>query len=160
MLDEIPGIGLQSAQRIIAETGIVMEQFRNADAFASWVGLVPQCNESAGKKKSTRLRKGNKFLKSILVECARASIRNKKSYYYAKYCKIAARRGGKRALIAVAHAMALAIYHILKGKQHFQDLGSDFYNVLNADRIMKRNIASLNSLGFSVTLGTLPTPAD
>ena len=156
MLDEIPGIGLQSAQRIIAETGIVMKQFRSADAFASWAGLVPGCNESAGKKKSTRIRKGNKFLKSTLVECARASIRRKDSYYYAKYCKISARRGGKRALIAIAHTMALAIYNILAKKQHFYDLGSDFYTTLNAERIMKRNLASLNSLGYIVTLQPLP----
>lgn len=152
MLDEIPGIGLQSAQRIIAETGIIMEQFRSADAFASWGGFVPKCNESAGKKKNTRIRKGNKFLKSTLVECARAAIRHKDSYYYAKYSKIAARRGGKRALVAIAHTMFLAIYHILKNKEHFHDLGSNFYNVLNAERIMKRNLASLNSLGFDVTL--------
>lgn len=158
MLDEIPGIGLQSAQRIIAETGIVMEQFRSADAFASWVGLVPECNESAGKKKSTRIKKGNKALKSTLVECARASIRHKDSYYYAKYGKIAARRGGKRALIAIAHSMTLAIYHILKKKEHFHDLGSDFYHVLNADRILKRNLASLNALGYSVSLQPLPSP--
>ena len=123
MLDEIPGIGLQSAQRIIAETGIIMEQFRSADAFASWAGLVPGCNESAGKMKHSRIRKGNKFLKTVLVECSRASIRHKDSYYYAKYCKIAARRGGKRALVAIAHTMALAIYNILLKKEHFHDLG-------------------------------------
>lgn len=158
MLDEIPGIGLQSAQRIIAETGIVMEQFRSADAFASWAGLVPGCNESAGKKKSSRIRKGNKFLKTILVECSRASIRHKDSYYYAKYCKIAARRGGKRALVAIAHTMALAIYNILLKKEHFYDLGYDYYNVLNSERIVKRNVSSLESLGFTVSLTPASAP--
>ena len=75
MIDELPGIGRRSAERILAETGIQMKQFRNADHFASWAGLVPQCNESAGKKKSTRLRKGNQYLKATIVECARSAIR-------------------------------------------------------------------------------------
>ena len=134
-----------------------MEQFRSADAFASWAGLVPGCNESAGKKKHSRIRKGNKFLKTVLVECSRASIRHKDSYYYAKYCKIAARRGGNRALVAIAHTMALAIYNILLKKEHFHDLGYDFYNVLNSERIIKRNISSLQALGFSVSLEPIPT---
>jgi transposase len=151
-LDEIPGVGRRSAERIIAETGIVMTQFRSAAAFASWAGLVPECNESAGKKKSTRLRKGNKQLKSTLVECARAAIRHKDSYYYAKYGKIAARRGGNRALVAVAHSMILAVFHIIKKHQHFCDLGADFFNTINAERIMKRNVASLQALGFQVSL--------
>ena len=70
LLDEIPGIGRRSAERIIAETGVIMTQFSSADHFASWAGLVPGCNESAGKKKSSRIRKGNMILKSTLVECA------------------------------------------------------------------------------------------
>lgn len=155
MLDEMPGIGLQSAQRIIAEVGIVMEQFPSADHFASWCGIVPACNESAGKKKNSRIRKGNKFIKETIVECARAAIRNKNSYYYAKYCKISARRGGKRALIAVAHSMLLAIYHILKQKQHFADLGSDYFNTINAERILKRNLRSLHDLGYEVELSPI-----
>jgi len=155
LLDEMPGIGLQSAQRIIAEVGIVMEQFPSADHFASWCGIVPACNESAGKKKNSRIRKGNKFIKETIVECARAAIRNKNSYYYAKYCKISARRGGKRALIAVAHSMLLAIYHILKQKQHFADLGSDYFNTINAERILKKNLRSLHDLGYEVELSPI-----
>ena len=108
LLDEIPGIAKRSAERILAETGVEMKQFRNADHFASWAGLVPGCNESAGKKKSSRIRKGNLFLKSTLVECAHSATRHKDSYFYAKYCKIAARRGGKRAIVAIAHSMCLA----------------------------------------------------
>ena len=152
LLDEMHGIGRRSAERIIAEVGIVMEQFKNADHFASWAGIVPQCNESAGKKKSTRIRKGNKFLKATIVECARAAIRHKDSYYYAKYCKIAARRGGNRALIAVAHSMLIAIYHILKDKKHFIDLGSNYFNEINAERITQRNVKLLENLGYKVSL--------
>ena len=152
LIDEIPGIGRRSAERIIAETGIEMKQFRNADHFASWAGLVPGCNESAGKKMSSRIRKGNLYLKSTLVECAHSAIRHKDSYFYAKYCRISARRGGKRALVAIAHSMALAIYHILLDKEHFCDLGSDYFNTIYAEKIKKRNIQSLEKLGFSVSL--------
>jgi hypothetical protein len=125
-----------------------MEQFHNADHFASWAGLVPGCNESAGKKKSTKIQKGNRFLKATLVECAHSAIRNKNSYFHAKYCRIAARRGGKRALVAVAHSMISAIYHILKHKEHFVDLGSEYFNAINAQKILNRNIRSLEKLGL------------
>lgn len=129
-----------------------MKQFRNADHFASWAGLVPGCNESAGKKKSSKIRKGNVYLKSTLVECAHSAIRHKDSYFYAKYCKLSARRGSKRAIVAVAHSMIIAIYHILKDKSCFMDLGSDYFNVINAEKIKNRNIKSLENLGFCVQL--------
>lgn len=155
MLDELPGIARRSAEKILAETGTEMKQFRDADHFASWAGLVPQCNESAGKKKGTRLRKGNKYLKETLVECARVAIRKKGSFFYAKYCKIAARRGGKRALIAVAHRMLVIIYHILKNKNHFFDLGSDYFVKLDEERIKNRNINILKKMGYEVSLTPL-----
>lgn len=81
----MPGIGRKSAERILAETGVEMEHFQNESRFSSWAGLVPECKESAGKKMSTRIRKGNKYLKATLVECARAGIRNKQSYLYSRY---------------------------------------------------------------------------
>jgi len=156
LLDEIPGIGRRSAERILSETGVNMCQFRNADHFASWAGLVPGCNESAGKKKSARTRKGNQFLKSTLVECANSAIRKKDSYFHAKYCKIAARRGGKRAIVAVAHSMILAIYHMIKNKERFVDLGSDYFNTINAQKILTRNLRSLENLGVDTSVLTLP----
>ena len=83
---------------------------------------------------STRIWKGNKYLKATLVECARAAIRNKQSYLYSRYQRISARRGGKRALIAVAHTMLIAIYHILKEKVPYHDLGADYYSVINQEK--------------------------
>lgn len=151
-LDAIPGIGRQSAERILAETGIEMEHFQNESRFSSWAGLVPECKESAGKKISTRIRKGNKYLKAALVECARAAIRNKQSYLYSRYQRIAARRGGKRALIAVAHTMLIAIYHILKEKVPYHDLGADYYSVINQEKIIHRNIRSLEKFGVNVII--------
>ena len=152
LLDGIPGIGVRSAERIIAETGIDMKQFKNADHFCSWSGIVPECKESAGKKMSTRIRKGNKFLKATIVECARAAIRKKDSYFYARYQKIAARRGGKRALIAIAHSMLLAIYHMLKKLEPFKDLGSNYFISINYERIKNKNIKSLENLGYQVII--------
>lgn len=127
-----------------------MEHFQNESHFSSWAGLVPECKESAGKKKSTRIRKGNRHLKAALVECARAAIRNRKSYFYARYQRIAAHRKGKRALIAIAHSMLTAIYHILKKREPYRDLGSSYYNDLNREKIIKRNIRSLERLGINV----------
>jgi hypothetical protein len=129
-----------------------MEHFPDAQHFCSWAGLVPGCNESAGKRKSSRLRKGNAFLKTITVECALAAIRNKKSFWYAKLSKIAPRRGGKKATIAVARAMLVAIYHMLKNMEPFHDLGADFYLSLDAERIKNKHIASLKRLGYNVAL--------
>jgi len=153
----MPGIGVRSAERILAETGVNMYQFRNADHFASWAGLVPGCNESAGKKKNTNIRKGNIFLKSTLVECAHSAIRHKESYFYAKYCKIAARRGGKRAIVAVAHSMIVAIYHMLKNKEHFVDMGSDYFDTINAKKIYSRNLRSLERLGVDTSSLIMPS---
>lgn len=151
-LDAIPGIGRQSAERILAETGVEMEHFQNESSFSSWSGLVPECKESAGKKMSSRIRKGNKHLKACLVECARAAIRNKQSYFYSRYQRIAARRGGKRALIAVAHTMLKAIYHMLKEKVPYRDLGSDYHCVINQEKLIQRNLRSLEKLGVNVII--------
>jgi len=152
LLDTMPGIGRRSAERIIAETGIDMNQFKSAAQFASWAGLVPECNKSAGKKKSVKIRKGNKTLKTTLVECACSAIRDKNGFFHARYKKISARRGGKRALIAIAHSMLLSIYAMLRDKQAYRDLGSNYFYEIDKDKIMTKNIKSLQKLGYSVTL--------
>jgi hypothetical protein len=128
-----------------------MSQFKDQQAFSSWAGLVPGDNKSAGKKKSTRIRKGNVYLKSTLVECARSAIRNKNSFLHARYKKIAARRGGKRATVAVAHSMLVAIYFILKNKESFKDLGCTYYEENNKDNLIKKHMNSLKKLGVDVS---------
>ena len=152
LLDEIPGVGKKSAERLLAETGIEMNQFKSQSNFSSWAGLVPECKESAGKKMSTRIRKGNQHVKSVLVECARSAIRNKKSYFYSRYQRIASRRGGKRALIAIAHSMLVAIYHILKDLQPYRELGCGYYDTCNHEKIIQRNVRSLERLGVKVVI--------
>ena len=94
----------------------------------------------------------NNVFRTALVECARAAIRNKQSYLYSRYQRIAARRGGKRALIAVAHTMLIAIYHILKEKVSYHDLGADYYSDINQEKIINRNIRSLEKLGVNVII--------
>lgn len=118
-IDAIPGIGKRTAERILAEIGFNMEQFPTAAHLCSWAGLVPSNNESAGKKKTTRLRKGNKYVKTVLIECALAAIRKKNCVLKDKYKSIAARRGGKRAAVAIAHKILIIIYHMLKDNSHY-----------------------------------------
>jgi len=152
LLDTIPGIARRSAERIIAETGIDMSQFKSAAQFASWAGLVPECNKSAGKKKSVKIRKGNKTLKTTLVECACSAIRDKNGFFHARYKKISARRGGKRALVAIAHSMLLCIYAMLRDKTPYRDLGANYFYEIDKEKILNKNLKSLQNLGFTVTL--------
>lgn len=114
--------------------------------------LCRNVRKAPEKKMNTRIRKGNKYLKATLVECARVGIRNKRGYLYSRYQRIAARRGGKRALIAVAHTMLIAIYHILKEKVSYHDLGADYYSVISQEKIINRNICSLEKVGVNVII--------
>jgi len=152
LLDTIPGIGRRSAERILAEIGTDMKQFRSASHLASWVGLVPKCDKSAGKRLSSRIGKGNKTVKTTLVESACSAIQNTDCFFYARYRKIAARRGGKRAIIAIAHSMLLSIYAILTKKEPFHDLGSDYFYRVDEEKILKRNLQSLKHLGYTITV--------
>lgn len=131
---------------------VEMEHFQNELRFSSWAGLVPECKKIASKKMSSQIWKGNRYLKACLVECARAGIRNKQSYFYSRCQRIAARRGGKRVLTAIAHSMLTAIYHMLKEKVRYCDLGADYYTVINQENLIKRNLRSLQKLGIDVII--------
>jgi transposase len=147
-LEAIPGIGQRSAQQIIAEIGIDMERFLSANHLCSWAGLCPGNNESAGKRLSGRINHGNKTLKATLVECAHASLRKKDCYFCAQYNRLSIRRGGKRALVAVAHSMLIAIYHVLSGKE-YHDLGGEYYNQFNRERKIAGHLQKLEKLGWT-----------
>jgi len=151
-LEEIPGVGKTTAQAILAEIGTDMEQFPNEGHLASWAGICPGQNESAGKRKSGKTRKGNSTLKKTLVQCANSASRAKDSYLSAQHKRIAARRGRKRANVAVAHSILIICYFIIKDGTTYEDLGGDYFDRRNKDRVIHRSIAKLESLGYDVIL--------
>ncbi len=148
----IPGIGIDSARAIISVIGTDMSRWANDSIISSWAGLCPGNNESAGKRRSGKTRKGNKLLRVTLTLCAHAAVKCKKSYFYAQYNRICAHRGKKRAIIAVAHSMLIAIYHVLDEGVEYKDLGSDYYNKFNTERKAKSYIKKLADLGYNVEL--------
>jgi hypothetical protein len=119
---------------------------------ASWAGLCPGNNESAGKRKSGRTRHGNPHLRRALAEAANSAAHTKDQYLSAQYHRIAARRGGKRAAVAVAHTMLAIIYHMLKEGTVYQDMGSKYFDELNRDAVARRAIKRLEALGYKVTV--------
>ena len=147
-LEVMPGIGTKSAQAIIAEIGIDMSRFPTANHLCAWAGVVPGNNESAGKRKNAKSRKGNKHLKKTLTQCATSAIRNKKSFFHAQHQRLVVRKGSNKATIAVAHTMLIAIYHILSGKE-FIDLGADYYSQFNRDKKIQSHLKQLQKLGWN-----------
>lgn len=148
-IDDLPGIGRRSAEVILAEIGTDMSRFPSAAHIASWSGLCPGNHQSAGRRKHGKTTKGNKTLKSILVECAKSARNVKGSYFSAQYQRIAARRGKNRATVAVAHSMLIAIYHVLKFGVPFRDLGADYYNNFNREHKIRGYLKRLKALGWS-----------
>jgi len=154
-LDAIPGIDKKSAQAIIGEVGITLEEFACVAAFASWAGLCPGNNESAGKRKSGRSPVRNHPLKTLLVQIAWAAIKTKGSYYKAKYYKLKAKRGAKKAIVAIAHRIGKAIYNIIKNGDTYRDLGEDFLTGSEKQRAIYNLKKKADLLGFDV----VPCPA-
>jgi transposase len=151
-LDEIPGIGRDVAQIILAELGNDMSRFPSSAHAASWSGLAPGKNESAGKNRSGKITPGNKHLKSALVQAAHAASRTKDNYLAAQFRRLAARRGKKRAAIAVAHSMLVIVYHMLRDGTEYQDLGGDYFDKRNKDKLQRHLVKRLERLGLQVSL--------
>ncbi|MGG4034377.1 transposase, partial [Paenibacillus cisolokensis] len=143
LLDTIPGVARRTAETIVAEIGTNMDQFPSAAHLCSWAGLCPGQNESAGKRKSGTTRKGNKKLRSALVEAARAAGRTKNTYLSSQYHRIAARRGASRAAVAVAHSILMIAYYILKRRQPYIELGPTYYEERKRDTIIRQSIKKL-----------------
>jgi transposase len=152
LLCTIPGVRPLSGTSILAEIGHDMSRFPTAGHLVAWAGLCPGQNESAGKRKSTRLRKGAPWLKTMLVQCAWAAKRKKDSYYRAQFFRLQARRGPQKAICAVAASLLTAIYHMLKNGVEHHDLGADFFDRRSPELKAKRLVAQLAKLGFSVQL--------
>ena len=159
MLDEILGVNMRVAETIISEIGVNMDAFPAEKHLASWAALCPGNNESAGKHKSGRTRKGNAYLKRVLTEAAQACGNSKTSYLGARFQRLARRRGKKKAIVAIAHTILVIAYHILKYKTPYYDLGSDYFDKLNKQHLVKYHQKRLQSLGFKVTIETLEEAA-
>lgn len=147
-IDALPGIARRSAETIISEIGVDMSRFPSAAHLCSWAGLCPGNNESAGKRYSGRITKGNQTLKTTLTECAKAARNAPDSFFSAQYQRISIRRGKNRATIAVAHSMLIAIYHVLRDGVPFTDLGSDFYSKFNREKKIAACLKKLHDLGW------------
>jgi transposase len=151
-LSTIPGISQLSAQVIVSEIGTDMSRFATDAHLRSWAGLCPRSDQSAGKRRSTRLRKGAPWLKAMLVQCAWAATRSKGTYLHAQYLRLRSRRGPKKAICAVAASILTAAYHMLKDGTFYNDLGSAHFDRRRPETQARRLVKRLADLGFSVQL--------
>lgn len=159
LLRDIPGVGRRVAESILAEVGCDMSYWPTHQHFASWARLCPGNNESAGKRRSTSIGSGHSSLRGTLVEAALAAARTKNTYFAALYRRIAARRGNKRAVIAIAHAILVVVYHCLQNGVIYQDLGANYFEQINREALVKRTVRRLERLGYNVTLQEVPSAA-
>lgn len=150
LLESIPGIGKRTAQVIVAEIGVKMEQFPNAQHLSSWAGVSPGNNESAGKRKSGKTTKGSKYLRQSLVQAAWAASHSKNSYLSAQYHRLARRMSKKKALVAVAHTILVIVYQVLKKHEKYEELGGDYLDKRKQEDKSKRLIRQLEALGLTV----------
>lgn len=152
-IQTIPGVGRRTAEVLVAEIGVDLTRFPSARHLASWAGLCPGNDESAGKRRSGRTRKGSPWLRTALVEAARAAARTKDTYLAAQYRRLAARRGAKRAAVAVAHSLLVIVYVLLTGQQQgYHDLGSHYFDERDRQAVERRLVRRLEALGYNVSL--------
>jgi len=152
LLTSLPGVSDLTAQVMVAEIGVDMARFPSAAHLISWAGLCPRNDESAGKRRSTRLRKGAPWLKTALVTAAWAAVRVKDSYLQAQFHRLRSRRGAKKAILAVAASMLTAAYHMLKNGLEYHDLGADHFTRRDRSKAIQRLVRRLNDLGCNVQL--------
>lgn len=159
LLDTIPGLDRTAAVEVVAEIGVNMAPFPSAGHLSSWAAMCPGNHESAGKRLSGKTRKGSRWLRAALCRAAWAGSRKNNSYVKGLYRRLAARRGKKRAIVAVGHSLLVMAYWILKRNQPYQELGEDFFDRLDQRKTIHRLKRRLESLGCSVTLPAPPLPA-
>jgi transposase len=152
LLDSIPGVGEPVAQVIVSEIGVNMGQFASDKHLASWAGMCPGNNESAGKRKSGKTTKGSQYLRTALVQAAWAASRTKETYLSAQYQRLVKRMGKNKALVAVGHTILVIVYHVLARRQSYQELGGDYFDRQNVEAQQARLIHKLELLGLRVTV--------
>lgn len=158
-LDGITGVNRRAAQDLLAETGVDMGHFPSHKHICSWSGVSPGNNESGGKRKSGRTRKGNKWLRAILVECAQAAGHSKGTYLGTQFRRFASRKGKKKAAVVVAHSILEAAYFIIRDQVDYRDLGASHYDQINKQHIIRYHLRRLESLGLKVELTQVPEAA-
>ena len=151
-LDSIPGISRQTAEVLLAEMGWDMSRFPTAKNLASWAGMCPGNNESAGKRRNGKTRKGSRWLRHALIEAAHGAARTKNKYLKTQYHRVAAHRGKKKALVAVGHSILIISYHLLTRGQEYSDLGANFFDERDRSAVQRRCVKRLEKLGYSVQL--------
>lgn len=158
LLDTIPGVGRETAENIVSEIGTDMSRFPSADHLASWAGVSPGNNESAGKRRSGRTRPGNKPLRAALNQAAHAVAHTQDTYLAAQYHRLAARRGKKKAVVAVMHSILVIAYHLIQRHKPYQELGGDYFDKQKPEATAKRLVKHLERLGYQVSLQSAPLP--
>jgi transposase len=158
LLDTIPGVDVRTAEVILAEIGLDMGQFPTPDDLASWAGFAPGNYQSGGKRYSGRTTKGNRPIGSALNQAAWAASRTKGTFLKARYHRLAARRGKKRAIVAVGRSILVSIWYMLSRQQPYQDLGADYFDQRKKEVKVSYLTKQLARLGFSVQLDPIPVP--
>ncbi len=151
-LDTIPGVNRRSAEVFLAEIGMDIHRFPSADHLASWTGICPGNNQSAGKHFSGKTRKGNRWLRSALVEAANAAARTKNTYLSAQYHRLVGRRGKPKALVALGHTLLVIVYYLLLREEEYQELGGNYFDERDRQAVEKRLVRRLENLGYQVAL--------
>ncbi len=159
VLDQIPGVNARIAQIIVAEVGLDMSRFQTASNLASWAGMCPGNRQSAGKSQGGKTRKGNGWLRQALVEAGWAASRSKGTSRSATYHRLAGRRGGKRACLAVGHRVLRMVHHLLSSHRPYEEGGPDYYRPTGTDRLKDNLVQRLKKLGFAVTVAPVETAA-
>jgi transposase len=152
LLDTIPGVNRRTAQIMLAEMGRDMSRFTSARHLASWAGICPGNHESAGKRFSGRTRHGNHYLKQVLMEAAHGASRTHHTYLKAQYLRLSARRGRKRAIVAVAHSILVIAYYVLKRREAYRELGGNYFDERDKQVVQRRLVQRLEQLGYAVSL--------
>lgn len=156
LLDTIPGVGRETAEIIVSEIGTDMSRFPTADHLSSWAGVAPGNNESAGKRRSGKTMQGNKVLGAALNQAAHAAAGTKDTYLSTQYRRLAARRGKKKAIVALEHTILVIAYHLIQRKEPYRELGGNYFDNRRPEATAKRLVTRLVQLGYTVSLQQAP----
>ncbi len=157
LLDTVPGISRRGAEILLAEIGTDLGRFPSAKHLASWAGMCPGNKESGGKRLSGKTRKANPWLRQVLIEIAHVASKTKDTYLAAQYRRIAARRGKKRALVALGHTILIIVYHILTRREPYRELGATYFDDRNPQRVERQLVRRLERMGYVVSLEPSPS---